>query len=187
MLPLSVIITVTIQRTSMRLLLSTLLLSTSLFAVGEKIMSMQADFTQSITDDKNSTLVYKGKMLAKRPNMAKWDYIEPIEKCVYIVDKEVTVVEPELEQAIIKRLDNSIDILAILSSAVKVSKGHYIATYHDKAYEIYFSGDKIESIHFSDAFDNQVSITFTNEKINQKIDDHLFKAVIPLDFDVIKD
>ncbi len=171
----------------MRLLFSTLLLSTSLFAIGENMTTMQADFTQTITDDKNSTLTYKGNMLAKRPNMAKWHYVEPIEKSVYIVDKEVTVVEPELEQAIIKKLDNSIDILAILSSAVKVSKDHYVATYHEKEYEIYFSGKRIKSIHFSDAFDNQVGIVFTQEKINQKIDDQRFKAEIPLDFDIIKD
>jgi len=171
----------------MRLLFSTLLLSTSLFAIGENITTMQADFTQTITDDKNSTLIYKGNMLAKRPNMAKWHYVEPIEKRVYIVDKEVTVVEPELEQAIIKKLDNSIDILAILSSATKISKEHYVAIYHEKEYEIYLSGKKIKSIHFSDAFDNQVSINFTQEKINQKIDDQRFKAEIPLDFDIIKD
>lgn len=171
----------------LRLIIITLLTSLSLFAIGEKTLTMKADFVQTITDEKNSTLIYKGDMLAKRPSLAKWHYSSPIDKTVYITAHEVTIVEPELEQAIVKKLSNSIDILAILATAVKVRKNHYTAYYDEKEYHILMNGDKIVSISYRDAFDNTVKITFSNQQINTKIDDTHFQADIPLDFDVIKD
>jgi len=171
----------------MRILLSTLLIFTSLFGIGEDTNTMKANFTQTITDDKNSTLTYSGTMLAKRPYMAMWHYLQPIEKSIYIDANEVTIVEPELEQAIIKRLDNTIDILAILSSATKQPNGSFIALYHDKEYTIVMNKRSIKQISYMDAFDNLVIITFKDQKINSSIDDSQFTANIPLDFDVIKD
>lgn len=159
---------------------------TSLFAIGEKTNTMQADFVQTIKDDKNSTITYTGTMLAKRPNMTKWHYKEPIEKSVYVTASNVTIIEPELEQAIIQRLNNSIDILAILSSVTKVGKSTYEAFYNNKKYQITMKGALIQSISFADAFDNRVTITFTAQKINQKLNNDLFVADIPADFDIIR-
>jgi len=175
------------SRIILRILLITLITTLSLFGMGEKIFTMKADFVQTITDEKNSTLIYQGNMLAKRPSLAMWHYQKPIEKTVYITEENVTIVEPELEQAIVKRLSNSIDILAILSSAVKESKEHYTAYYDDKEYHILMKGQKILSITYSDAFDNIVKISFSKQKINTKIDNALFHANIPLDYDIIRD
>jgi len=174
-------------RISMRTLFIALFTTTSLLAIGENINTMQADFTQTITNDKNSTITYSGHMLAKRPSMALWEYKKPIEKSVYITAHSATIVEPELEQAIVKKLDNSIDILAILASASKVSKNHYNAMYNDKTYTIEMKNKNIYTITYSDAFDNVVQITFTKQQINKKLNDNKFKAIIPLDYDIIKD
>ncbi len=171
----------------MRTLLMTLLTISSLFAIGEHTNTMQADFTQTITDDKNKTITYKGHMLAKRPNLALWQYKEPIEKSVYITAHSATIVEPELEQAIVKKLDNSIDILAILASAKKESKARYIAFYDDKEYVVLMKGQKIASITYHDAFGNVVKISFSAQEINKNINDTSFDAHIPPDYDVIKD
>ena len=174
-------------RISMRTLLIALITVTSLLAIGENTNTMQADFTQTITNDRNSTITYRGDMLAKRPSLALWHYVDPIEKSVYITPRSATIVEPELEQAIIKKLDNSIDILAILASAKKVSKDHYNAIYDDKEYLIEMKSGYIHSITYSDAFENIVQITFSKQKINKKISDTKFEAIIPLDYDIIKD
>jgi len=174
-------------RTSMRTLLIAFFTVTSLLAIGEHTNTMQADFTQTITNDKNSTITYQGNMLAKRPSLAFWHYTEPIEKSVYITAQSATIVEPELEQAIVKKLDNSIDILAILASAKRESKDRYSAMYDDKEYRIEMKKGHIHSITYSDAFDNVVKITFSKQIINKKISDTKFQAVIPLDYDLIKD
>ncbi|MCJ7765380.1 MAG: LolA-like outer membrane lipoprotein chaperone [Thiovulaceae bacterium] len=171
----------------MRLLFIALLSITSLFALSETTDTMQADFVQTITDDRNSTITYRGEMLAKRPNMARWHYTEPVEKNVYITAKKVTIVEPLLEQAIIKKIDNSIDILAILASAKSDKKNSYSAYYNDKEYHITVQGDKIQTIHYTDAFDNKVSIVFDKQQINHSIDNSRFKAMIPEDFDIISE
>ncbi|WP_345974040.1 LolA-like outer membrane lipoprotein chaperone [Sulfurimonas sp. HSL3-7] len=171
----------------MRLLFAALLSITSLFAISEKTDTMQADFVQTITDDKNSTITYRGDMLAKRPNMALWHYKEPVQKSVYITARNVTVIEPELEQVIIKKLNGSVDILAILGAAEHVGKNSYRAYYSGKEYLISIKDDKIDTISYTDAFDNRVSIVFDKQQINQKIEDSRFKATIPQDFDIISE
>ena len=171
----------------MRLILTTLLTLTSLYGIGENTTTMQADFTQTITNDKNNTITYSGEMLAKRPNLTKWHYSEPVEKTVYITTSNVTVIEPELEQVIIKQLENAIDILAILSTATKVTENQYNAYYHAKLYHIGLESNEIRSISYNDAFDNLVTITFTKRKINTPIDDERFYPSIPEDFDIIRD
>ncbi|MEN8146279.1 MAG: LolA-like outer membrane lipoprotein chaperone [Campylobacterota bacterium] len=171
----------------MRIIVAALLVLSPLFAVSEKTETMKADFIQTITDDKKSTITYKGSMLAKRPSMALWHYTEPIEKTVYITASRVTIVEPELEQAIIKRLDNNIDILAILASAKKDGKNSYTAYYNNKEYHIAMQGNMIRSISYSDDFDNVVKIVFSAQQINKSIKKSRFKADIPSDFDIIKD
>ena len=171
----------------MRLLFIALLAVSPLFALGEKSTTMQANFIQTITDDKNSTITYEGTMSAKRPNMAMWHYLKPVDKSIYITSNDVTIVEPELEQAIIKHLTNTIDILAILASAKKVGKDSYVALYGDKEYHVLIQDEIIERITFKDAFDNTVKIIFSKQKINEKIPDTVYEAVIPEDFDIIKD
>ncbi len=171
----------------MRILFIALFVLSPLFAISEKTDTMKADFVQTITDDKNSTITYKGSMLAKRPNMALWHYKEPIEKTVYITASSITIVEPEIEQAIIKRLGNSIDILAILASAKRDGKNSYTAFYNNKEYHIAIQDDMIKAISYTDAFDNVVKIVFTAQQINKKINDSRFEADIPADFDIIKD
>ncbi len=171
----------------MRLILTTLLTLTSLYAISENTTTMQANFTQTITNDKNNTITYSGDMIAKRPNLTMWHYSKPVDKTVYITTSNVTIIEPELEQVIIKQLENSIDILAILAAATKVTESEYSAHYQGKAYKIGLEKREIRSISYNDAFDNLVTITFTSRKINAPIDDALFYPSIPEDFDIIRD
>ena len=175
------------RRNLMRIIFATLLALSPLFAIGEKTETMSAQFIQTITDDKSSTITYEGTMSAKRPNMALWHYTKPVDKTIYISAENVTIVEPELEQAIVKRLGNTIDILAILASAQREGKESYVASYNDKEYHIALQNNKIKSISYNDAFDNSVKIIFSEQKINQTIENSHFKAQIPADFDIIKD
>ena len=118
--------------------------------------------------------------------MAMWHYKKPVEKSVYITSVKVTIVEPELEQAIIKKLDNSIDILAILAAAKQETKNSYIAFYNDQKYHILMQGDMIKTIRYSDAFDNVVTIEFSAQQLNKTVEDNRFDANIPEEFDIIK-
>ena len=171
----------------MRIIFVALLALSPLFAISEKTETMKADFIQTIVNDKKGTITYKGTMSAKRPSMAIWHYKEPIDKTVYITAENITVVEPELEQAIVRKLDDTIDILAILASAKKTGKGNYTAYYRSKEYNITMQQDMIKAISFTDAFDNIVTIKFSHQQINKMISDSDFDADIPADFDIIRD
>ena len=98
-----------------------ILLSCSAFANINNINSFEADFKQNIVDDQNKTIVYNGHIQAEKPQYAVWKYISPIQKNVYITPTEVIMVEADLEQAIIKRIDSNFDFFSLLSSAKKIN------------------------------------------------------------------
>jgi len=160
---------------------------TTLFAFGEKIQSFEADFTQVITDEENKTLTYKGKLYSKRPSLVMWHYTAPINKKIYVQDSRVIILEPELEQAIIKRLEREIDFFEILSSAKKSDDTHYKTSYKGIDFTLKETKGMIESLVYVDQLENSVKIIFSQQKQNHPIDMSVFEPKIPLDFDVIQE
>ncbi len=171
----------------MKLILATLLCSTLSFASFENIYSFKADFLQSITDDKNATLSYSGTLKAKKPQEAVWNYTRPIKKDVYINRFQVTVVELEIEQVIVRNIESSFDFFQIIQNAKKISKDKYEGFYKETKFFIAIENNLINSIFYKDSFENNVEIIFTNQKQNVKIDEEVFIAKYPLEFDVIRD
>lgn len=171
----------------MKYILATFLCSTLSFGAFENIHSFQADFSQSITDDKNSTLSYNGKVQAKRPQEALWNYHSPIKKDVYIDKFRVTVVEPEIEQVIIRRVESNFDFFNIIQNAKKVSENEYEGFYQKTKFTILLEKNLIKSISYKDGFENKVEVKFENQEQNVKIEEDVFIAKYPLDFDVIRD
>ncbi|MDD5372188.1 MAG: LolA-like outer membrane lipoprotein chaperone [Sulfurimonas sp.] len=164
-----------------------ILISLELFASLDGITSFEADFTQSITDDKNKTLVYSGHIVALKPQNAKWSYIKPVKKDVFINDFEVTIVEPEIEQVIVKTLESNFDFFKIISNAKKIEENKYLANYKNSKFTITKNGSFIESISYLDEFENRVKISFKNQKQNQTVNKTVFTPVFPLNFDIIRD
>jgi len=158
-----------------------------LFASLEDIVSFEADFTQSITDEKNKTINYNGHIVASKPQNARWSYIKPVKKEVYINDFEVTIVEPEIEQVIIRRIESNFDFFKMIHNAKKIEANRYVANYRDVKFTIIMKNKFIESISYLDEFENNVKIVFKNQKQNQKINETVFRPFFPLEFDIIRD
>lgn len=171
----------------MKYLFLTILTSMQLFASLENITSFEADFTQSITDDKNKTLNYSGDIIALKPQNAKWSYIKPVKKTVYINDFEVTIVEPEIEQVIVKTLESNFDFFKMIANAKKTADNRYEAIYKNTKFTITQNNSFIESISYTDEFENRVNIVFKNQKQNQSINKEIFTPKFPLGFDIIRD
>jgi len=168
--------------------LFTLFLSSTLtFASFVSLSSFQADFTQSVTDDKNKSLIYKGRIVASKPQNAVWNYTNPIKKDVYINKFNVTIVEPEIEQVIIKRIDSSLDFFNMIQNAKEIQKNKYEAQYKESKFTITTKNEVIETISYIDEFENKVKIVFENQKQNEKINMEIFTPNYPLEFDVIRD
>lgn len=171
----------------MKLLLITALLSLYLNASILDLTTFEADFTQSITDDKNKVLIYKGHVIASQPQNATWKYKTPIEKDVYINRYEATIVEPEIEQVVIRRMHNEFDFFKMIKKAKKTSKDNYVTTYNNTKYTITLNKGFVKSISFLDQFENNVKIEFSNQIQNHKIDKKHFIPKYPVDFDIIND
>ncbi len=151
------------------------------------ITSFKADFNQVITDDKGKELSYSGYIQASTPQYALWEYKKPIEKSVYMTPRQVTVVEPEIEQVIIRRISSEFDFFKMIKKAKKITNNKYIATLNSTKYTIIIDKSLIKSISYLDTFENKVAITFENQVKNIKISETVFRAKIPVEYDIIRD
>ena len=171
----------------MKKLLFLALLGVSVQANIDTLQYFKADFIQNIVDDQNKTITYKGYVQAAKPQYALWEYKSPVNKKVYILPHKVVIIEPELEQAIIKKIGDNFDFFSLIKHAKKIDKNHYLANFKEKNYFITINGDTLASIKYKDEFDNSVSIDFKNAKINKKIAEGIFLPQIPEDYDLIRE
>ncbi|MHC3994375.1 LolA-like outer membrane lipoprotein chaperone [Thiomicrolovo sp. ZZH C-3] len=160
---------------------------TSLFGFTDSIRSFSADFTQQIVDDTNKTITYEGHVDATRPDKAHWHYFKPVEKSVFVIGHKVTIIEPELEQAIVKTFRDEIDLFKILANAEKLDDETYLATHKSQQFTIKIRNDIPLAISYNDPFENTVHIRFTEQKINRNLDDALFTPVIPPLYDLLRE
>ncbi len=163
------------------------LLVTSAYANLNNINSFEADFLQNIVDDKGVKITYSGHITASKPRYALWQYFKPIKKSVYISPYEIVVVEPELEQVIIKHLNENFDLFEIIQNAKKIDENRYLASYKNKQYVINTKNGNIESIEYKDELENDIKIVFDNQKINKVILKEKFIPNIPDDYDIVRE
>ncbi len=163
------------------------LIFVNLFGGFEDIETFSADFKQDIINEQNERIKYSGKVYIKKPNLAFWEYRKPIVKQVYLIASEVTIIEPELEQAIITRVDGTIDFLKILNASKKVSKNLYETLVQDQKYLLYMENDLLKRVQFVDKMDNRVDIEFNNQEKNLTLKSDIFKPNIPQDFDIVRE
>ena len=168
------------------LLVLTVFLMTLQAQILQNLTSFEADFTQKIDDKEKKVVIYTGKIYAdKKLQKAKWSYVKPVRKDVYIQQKLVTIVEPELEQVIIRKIANDFDIFELLKNAKKIGKDLYITQYKKYTFKLYSNSKDIQKLVYKDDFDNLVTIEFSNQKYNKKIDPVVFKPDAPREYDLI--
>ncbi len=152
----------------------------------ENLKSFEADFVQSVTNESNKTIEYKGKVFIKNSGKVLWKYETPIIKNVYVLDNIAIVDEPELEQAIYTTLENSIDIVKLLKEAKKVEENKFETNLYNTKYIILLEDEKIKSLSYTDQLENKVLIKFNNSKQNIEISDDIFTFLPPEYYDIIK-
>ena len=171
----------------MKYLFLYLALSTFLFASLENINSFQADFTQTVIDDKGKVLTYNGRVVASKPQNALWNYLKPVTKDIYINADSITVIEPEIEQVIIRKIESNFDFFNMIRKAKKTDENSYLAMFKNSKFIIKTENSLIKSISYSDEFENSVQILFENQKQNEEINEDIYTPNIPLEFDIIRD
>ena len=151
-----------------------------------EINSFEADFKQVVTNDAQNKLTYEGHVSAIKPQSALWIYTKPTQKQIYIDSSRATIIEPDIEQVIIKHISTSFDFFNMLSNAKKVQDNIYVATFQNIKYKIELQNNNIHSITYTDELENQVVITFSHQVKNKKINKELFIPIIPMGFDIIE-
>lgn len=157
------------------------------FASLNELNSFEADFKQSITDEKDKVLTYSGHMVALKPQNAIWNYTKPVKKDIYVNSYSVTVIEPEIEQVIIRKIDFNLDFFKMIQNAKEIEKNRFLALYKEKKFTIITQNNTIKSISYIDEFENRVEIIFENQKQNREIDIEIFQPMIPSEYDIIRD
>ena len=150
------------------------------------INTYQATFNQSIINSSGKEIIYKGKIYIQQPSQMVWKYETPIEKFVHINNKNVTIIEPDLEQVILSKLEKEINIIKLLEDSVKIDDITYKSTLYDNVYIIKIIKNQLTQINYTDELDNKININFENIKQNQPISQDIFNFNIPYDFDVIR-
>ncbi|RUM63776.1 MAG: outer membrane lipoprotein chaperone LolA [Sulfurimonas sp.] len=148
--------------------------------------SYEASFRQVVTNDKGNTLEYSGHIKAMKPQYVLWEYFQPSSKFIYINKNMATIIEPNLEQVIVKKLYSSIDFFNIIKNAKKINKNKYIAEFQSVLYIINVIDSDLKSIEYKDQLDNTISIDFSEQIVNKKMSVEEFEPDIPSNFDVIR-
>lgn len=169
----------------MKLFITLFITYTTLFAGVFDFQSISSDFKQTITNEENTKIIYEGSLYASTNSKALWIYKKPVDKKIYFNQKQVVIIEPELEQVIITNLDNVPNLTQILRSSTKIDKNNYQATYDSMKYDIKINNDIISSISYQDKLENSIVIELFNQEVDTFIDDVLFEAIIPDGYDVL--
>lgn len=147
--------------------------------------SITADFTQTVTSEEAS-VNYEGNFYARDDNRALWIYAKPTPKKIYFDSDKVVVVEDELEQAVISKLENTPNITKLLKSAKRIKDTLYKTEFDDVEYLVTTDGDLPKRIDYQDKLGNKIKIVFQNVKKDVTIDEATLTPIIPSFYDVIR-
>jgi len=174
----------------------------------QKTQSMQADFTQKVTNTRGKVLEQSnGNLVISRPDKFILDYYSPAEQKYISNGNTIWIYDVELEQVSIKELDENIgdSPALLLSSNTNVYK-HYIVT--DLKYKktgnytwiqlqakkeemtfekvlLAFKGSILMRMTMYDSFGQITSLNFSDIQINKPFSLKHFNFTIPEDVDII--
>lgn len=163
------------------------LLTHSLYAEIFDFGTLKANFIQTITNDQNSTITYKGTLFIMKPDKIVWQYNTPIEKYIYMNGDEVTVYEPELYQAIVMKRQKELDPMKMYRESKEITKTRRVSYFDGKEIIIEHDDKGVKSLHFTDKIDNQVTIRFLTYEKNLSIKNETFTFKPTDDIDIIRE
>ena len=146
-----------------------------------------AEFLQKVTNPKKRVILYKGKVMMKAPSTLKWVYREPTRKEVCSDGRRVTVVDHDLEQVSVYRMNKKFDLAAVLRSARHYKENLYVANYGGKNYTIALDvKGRISQIAYRDDMNNVVNIHFNRIRyLSVPLPAKQLTCRIPADYDRI--
>jgi hypothetical protein len=145
--------------------------------------SMQADFIQSVTNEHNQTITYKGSLSYVAPDKSKWIYTKPAPKTICTDANNITIIEDDLEQATLYKNQNHIDFMQLYGDAVALEDNRYVTYFQENRYFFETKEGKIYKLYYTDALNNRSQIEFSNVLYDTTFEYE--GCTIPASYDVI--
>jgi outer membrane lipoprotein carrier protein len=172
-----------------------------------EMKTVEGNFSQQVIDQRGSVMQeVGGNFLFKKPNLFKWNYIDPIQSQIISDGELLYLYDPDLKQVVIsslKKLGGVSPAMLLVSSS---ASEHFIvksirATDHISIYEatpknpqeasfskvlIHFNQGLLSQMHIIDNFNHKTKIYFDSIVNNRLINDAAFLFNVPEGVDVIK-
>ncbi len=152
--------------------------------------SFQANFTQKITNTKNKSIHYSGKVRFSDQILLKWEYLKPTKKEVCTDGYELLVVDHDLEQVSNYYINKGFNLTVILNKAkpYKDKKTIFTAEYEGVVYTIQVdSKGRLSRVAYFDDLDNTVLIIFEKMKYGKgKLKLKSMQCDYPKNYDMIR-
>jgi len=150
--------------------------------------NFQAYFTQKISNTKKKTINYSGKVRFSNKSLLKWEYTKPTKKEVCTNNRELTVVDHDLEQVSKYLINQGFNFSKIVKQAKLYKKNIYVAQYENKSYTIQVDKKlKLHSIAYFDDLDNKVQIVFKKMKYGKGLlSRKSMTCTVPKNYDMIR-
>lgn len=180
-----------------------------LVSILSEIHTFSGAFIQESVDQKGRRIQEsKGELKAQRPGFFYWHTKEPLEQLVYSNANEVTVYDPDLEQATVQKINaQSQTTPAILFSGdvgligdlfdveyrqinETVSQFLLRPKTRDSLFErlkIRFEGTHLKTMHLTDALGQLSALSFIFSEINLVFPENTFVPDLPKGTDIIRD
>jgi len=172
----------------MKIVLSLMVLS--LYVHSASILlpdNFKADFIETVTNTKKKTIQYSGNINFSNKTETKWSFLKPTKKETCTKQKNLIVVDHDLEQVSYYKITNEFDLIDVLKKAKLHTKNIYVAKVNGKNITIKVdSQGKIESVALFDDLDNKVQIVFKNVKYGKgNLSTKSMSCNVPKNYDII--
>ena len=169
--------------------------------------NLQAEFTQTSLDESGNTMhTSHGVFYLQQPGKFRWNYKQPYAQQIVSKDGKVWFYDADLEQVIIKKIDQSIgDTPALLlSGSVNLTEKYSITSQGGKQGVLWIKltpkstqssfkhilvglkNDVLYGMELSDNFGQLTQIIFSDVKVPAKLEPGLFDFVAPEGTDVFE-
>ena len=171
-------------------------------------VTLEAVFSQVLLEaDSEHAQVSEGRFYLHRPQRFRWDYQVPVRQLVVADGENLWLYDPDLEQATVRRLDESLSgtPAMLLSGAGSLDESFRMgAAYREDGFDwvelaplsadadfagvrVGFVDDRLASMELLDALGQTTIIRFEDVVVNPPLDAALFQFVPPPGADVIRD
>lgn len=173
----------------------------------EPLTTYVADFDQQILDGSGQRLQSaSGEMWLARPGRFRWEVDAPYSQVVVSDGEQVTLYDPDLEQATIQPLDQRVThtpALLLSGSAEALTENYTVESNQRGVTEVFtltprsadtlfetlqltFHSERLGGLQMTDSTGQQTAIEFDNVKQNGTIEDSRFSVELPDGTDVIR-